>query len=239
MTASLVALRDHGIDAARFEPARLGGGGGRAHDQETCRLEPLQEPRLRQSKVEAHDVGLRLLDDVAHNGIERGAVARRHRRGGIDRELAVIRRQSLPPARLAGVVEHRRRMAEEIEIYRFLRAGADFRHLLADLIGIEHRAWERCQRTRLGRGFAYRFRCRSFPPRRSKPRIDWQRVYAKSSQPRASFTSTRGAMIPGRALARRPGRQEPLTAEGRSWLRRPSRGDNWITPCRRRELASE
>src|SRR5262249_21405514 len=26
------------------------------------------------------------------------------------------------------------------------------------------------------------------------------------------------AMMPGRALARRPGRQEPLTAEGRSWL---------------------
>src|SRR5262249_27081068 len=60
--------------------------------------------------------------------------------------------QSLPPSRLAGVVEHRRRMAEEIEIYGFLRAGADLRHLLADLIGIEHRAWERSERARLGRG---------------------------------------------------------------------------------------
>src|SRR5262249_11582940 len=60
--------------------------------------------------------------------------------------------QSLPPSRLAGVVEHRRRMAEEIEIYGFLRASADLRHLLADLIGIEHRAWERSERARLGRG---------------------------------------------------------------------------------------
>src|SRR5262245_7369128 len=152
MAAGLVALRDHGIDAARFEPARLGGGGRRTHHQEASRLEALQEPRLRQPEMEAHDVGLRLLDDIAHDGIERGAVARRHRRGGIDGELAVIGRQSLPPARLAGVVEHWRRMAEEIEIYGFLRAGADLRHLLADLIGIEHRAWERSKRARLGRG---------------------------------------------------------------------------------------
>src|SRR5262249_31108800 len=42
-----------------------------------------------------------------------------------------------------------------------------------------------------------------FPPRRFKPRNDWQHLYAKSWQPRASFASTRGAMIPGRALARR------------------------------------
>src|SRR5262249_12949714 len=83
---------------------------------------------------------------------ERGAVARGDRRGGIDRELAVIGRQAFPPARLAGVVEHRRRVAEEIEIYGVLRAGAGLRHLLADLIGIEHRAWERCERARLGRG---------------------------------------------------------------------------------------
>src|SRR5215468_5198561 len=95
-------------------------------------FEPLPEPRLRQPEMEAHDLGLRLLDHIAHDGIERGAVARGDRRGGIDRELAVIRRQAFPPARLAGVVEHRRRMAEEIEIYGFLRAGADLRHLLAD-----------------------------------------------------------------------------------------------------------
>ena len=96
--------------------------------------------------------GVFLSDDIAHDGIERGAVARRDRRGGIDRELAVIRRQPLPPARLASIVEHRRRMAEEIEIDGFLRARADLRHLLADLIGIEHRAWKRCERARLGRG---------------------------------------------------------------------------------------
>src|ERR1700746_88039 len=102
--------------------------------------------------MEAHDVGLRLLDDIAHDGIERGAIARGDRRGGIDRELAVIWRPSLSPARLAGVVEHRWRMAEEIEIDGLLRAGADLRHLLADLIGIEHRAWERCERARLRSG---------------------------------------------------------------------------------------
>src|SRR6516162_9579175 len=83
MAAGLIALRDHGVDAARFEPARLGGGGRRTHHQEASRLEALQERWLRQPEVEAHDVGLRLLDDIAHDGIERGAVARRDRRGGI------------------------------------------------------------------------------------------------------------------------------------------------------------
>src|SRR5262249_48820878 len=53
---------------------------------------------------------------------------------------------------LGGFVEHGRGREEEIEIYGFVRAGADLRHLLADLIGIEHRAWERCERARLGRG---------------------------------------------------------------------------------------
>src|SRR5262249_18752015 len=47
MAAGLVALRDHGIDAPRFEPARLGGGGRRTHHQKASRLEPLQEPRLK------------------------------------------------------------------------------------------------------------------------------------------------------------------------------------------------
>jgi hypothetical protein len=102
--------------------------------------------------MEAHDLGLRLLDDVAHDGVERGAVARRDRRGGIDPELAVIWRQSFPPSSLARVAEHRRRMTEEIKIYGFLRARPDLGHLLADLIRIEHRARERSKRARLRRG---------------------------------------------------------------------------------------
>ena len=107
--------------------------------------------------MEAHDFGLRLLDDVAHRGVERGAIARGHRGGGIDRELAIIRGQSFPPSRLAGVAGHRRRMAEEIEIYRFPRAGANFPHLLADLLRIEHRARQRAERARFRRG------CYQFP----------------------------------------------------------------------------
>src|SRR6266478_6431158 len=62
MAAGLVALRDHGVDAARFKPARLGRGGRRTHHQEASRLEPLQELRLRQPEMEAHDVEPSLLD---------------------------------------------------------------------------------------------------------------------------------------------------------------------------------
>jgi hypothetical protein len=43
-------------------------------------------------------------------------------------------------------------MAEEIEIYRLLRVGANFPHLLVDLLRIEHRAWQRAERARFRRG---------------------------------------------------------------------------------------
>jgi hypothetical protein len=39
-------------------------------------------------------------------------------------------------------------MTEEIEIDGIARASADFRHLLADLTGIEHRARQRSERAR-------------------------------------------------------------------------------------------
>src|SRR5207253_4008631 len=45
------------------------------------------------------------------------------------------------------------RMAEEIEIDGLLRVRVDLAHLLADLVRIEHRAWKRPERARLGRGY--------------------------------------------------------------------------------------
>src|SRR5439155_22363410 len=92
MAASLVTLRDDGIDAPRLEPARFGGSRRRTHHQKATRLDPLHEPGLRQSEVEAHDIWLGLLDDVAHDRVERGTVTRGDRHRGIDPELLVIRR---------------------------------------------------------------------------------------------------------------------------------------------------
>ena len=114
-------------------------------------LTRLTRPGSGRPEVEAHDLGPRLLHHVAEGGIERRAIARRHRRGGIDPELAIIGRKPLAPSRFTRVVELRRRVAEEVEIDRLLRARADFSHLLADLIGIEHGAGQRSERTRFGR----------------------------------------------------------------------------------------
>src|SRR5262245_6426901 len=83
--------------------------------------------------MEADHLRLELLDQVAERRIERRAIAHGHRRGGIDAELAIVGRQRLAPARFTLVVGHRRRMTEEAEVDRLLRAGADLAHLLADL----------------------------------------------------------------------------------------------------------
>src|SRR5215471_19996618 len=102
--------------------------------------------------MEAHHIGLGLLDDVAHSRVEGGAVAERNRRGGINPEFPVVRSQSFPPASLARVTERRRRVAEKIEVYGLLSARADLPHLLANLLRIEHRARKRAKRTRFRRG---------------------------------------------------------------------------------------
>src|SRR5262249_786856 len=78
------------------QPAPLGGGAPHTHPQEPPRLDPVHQRGLRQSEMEAHDIGLGLLDDVAHSRVEGGAVAGRNRRGGINSELPVVRRQSFP-----------------------------------------------------------------------------------------------------------------------------------------------
>ena len=76
MAAGFVALRDDGVDAARFEPARLGRGRGRTQDQSARGRDPLDQARLRQPEVEAHDLGLGFLHHVAEGSVERRAVAR-------------------------------------------------------------------------------------------------------------------------------------------------------------------
>ena len=56
VAARFDALRDDGVDAARFEPARLGRGRGRAQDRAPAALTRLHQARLRQAEVEAHDL---------------------------------------------------------------------------------------------------------------------------------------------------------------------------------------
>src|SRR5207248_3069892 len=86
-------------------------------------------------------------DCVAMSSVKN--MPRRHGRGRIDGKLAVVRRELVAPARLARVIERGRAMAEEIEIDRGARARADFSHLFAHLLGVEHGAGQRPERASL------------------------------------------------------------------------------------------
>jgi hypothetical protein len=89
--------------------------------------------------------------NLAECAVECAAVARGHGRRWIDLKFAVIRRKPFAPSRFSLVIEHRLGVAEETEIDRLCSVRADFSQLLADLIGIEHRAWERAEGTGLRR----------------------------------------------------------------------------------------
>src|SRR5262249_59363000 len=92
------------------------------------------------------------LHDRTEGGVEVRAVARGNSHRRIDGELAIIGAECFTPARFSLVVERRRGVTEEAEIDGLARARADFCHLLAELLRIEHRAWERPERARLRRG---------------------------------------------------------------------------------------
>ena len=158
------------VDAVRLEPARLGDRGGGGHGHAAERLDPPEQVRRRQAEMEAHDLGLRLLDHRAERRVERHAHAGRHRRRRIDAELLVVGLEPLAPARLARVVELRRRVAEEIEVDRLVRARTVFRDLVARLLGVEHRERQRRQAARL------RHRDREFEIHRARHRREHDRM---------------------------------------------------------------
>jgi hypothetical protein len=157
MPARLRALRDHGINAARLEPARLRRRGRRRDYDAAGRLHALQQRRLRQPEMEADHLGIELLDHGAIFVIERRAVGDRHRRRRIDRKLFVIRLERLAPGALARIVRHRRRVAEEAERHRLPGMRADLADLFAQDRGRKHCAGQRAEPAR------FRHRRRQFP----------------------------------------------------------------------------
>ena len=87
MAAGLGALRNDGIDAALFQPdCFLHRRGGR-DDEAAGRLDALEQRRLRQAEMEADDLRLQLLDDLAEGGVERRAVRGVDGRCGIEAVL--------------------------------------------------------------------------------------------------------------------------------------------------------
>ncbi len=169
MAAGLVALRDDDVAAALFQPTRFRNRGGRTHHQAARGLHAFDQRRFRQSEVEAHHFRLEFLDRRAKGGIERRAVARRHRRRRVDAELHVIRLERLAPGMLARIVGHRRGMTEEIQIDRLARGGADFLHLRPHLLLVEHGDGQRAESA----GFRHRDHQNGVHRARHRRKYDW------------------------------------------------------------------
>ena len=131
MAASLRPLRDHGVDAARFKPARLGDCRRGGIDLRSRSLHPREERRIRKAEMEAHDRGLRGLDDLRHCGVERRASGAASRSRRIEARLGVGAREALEPSRMLIRIGRGRLVAEEVDVERRRRAGANFCDLVA------------------------------------------------------------------------------------------------------------
>jgi hypothetical protein len=79
MATGLKALRDHGIDAALFEPNGFRHGGRRTDDTAAGGFDPPEKICCRKTEMKTDNLRLELLDRVAECRVERRPVAGRHR----------------------------------------------------------------------------------------------------------------------------------------------------------------
>src|SRR5690606_224115 len=97
-------------------------------------LHALQKAVLRQTEMEADDLRLELLDDLAGGLVERRAVGARYGRIRIDAEFRVVMTEPRLPAGLLSGIGFRRRMREEVEIDRLARPLPNDAHGGVDLL---------------------------------------------------------------------------------------------------------
>ena len=152
MTARLEALGDDRIATACRDLPRFRNGRGGAQDDHPGLLQPGNERRLGQAKVKAHHRRLELEHERAQLGIERDAMARRHGCRRVDGELAIVRGEALAPGGFARIVQNWGGVAEEVEVERLRRDGAQPFHLLTNLLGTQHGARQRAEPARLRHG---------------------------------------------------------------------------------------
>ena len=152
MAAGLVALGDDRVAAVIGKPLCLAGGGGGGHHLGAAGLDAIQQAALRQAEMEADDLRLELLDDLAGDVIEGLAIDRGHGLCGIDGELFVVSGQPRLPLRLAGGVGLRRLVGEEVQVQRLCGPLANDAEVLADLLRARSGAGEGAEAARFGHG---------------------------------------------------------------------------------------
>ncbi len=145
MAARFEALRDDHVATACFEPSRLGDRRRGRRDAAVGTLHALDQSRIGQSEMEAHDLHLRLYDDVAHRVIERRARWDVGVHGAIDAELVVVGGEPCAPR---SVIAMRRLVTEEVDVQRLPRSQAHLRDLAAHLLRRHQRASERAEPAR-------------------------------------------------------------------------------------------
>ena len=117
VAAGLQPLGDHRVGAVRLQPLRLAQRRRRRQHARAEPLDPREQLRRRQPEVEAHQRRPEGLQHLGRRRAERLAARRRDRRGRIEAQLGVIRRQRGPPARLGrgGCLVRRRHVGEEVD----------------------------------------------------------------------------------------------------------------------------
>src|SRR5690606_38590800 len=133
MAAGFRPLRDDGVAAARFQPARLLDRGRRDYDAGARLLHAAKQALFGQAEVEAHHFGPQFLHDGARGSIERVAPATGARQIRFEPQLGVVGRKPFPPGRLARGIRLGLLVAEEVQVDRTAGALADDAEFTANL----------------------------------------------------------------------------------------------------------
>ena len=118
MAAGLETLRDDRVASLGLEPSCLVHRSRRRQDLRARRLDASHQIPVRESEVEADDLGPEVDHEITHAAVEWRAAGGRGRCPWVESELDVITFQTPPPGSLAVRVSPRWPMAEEVDIDR-------------------------------------------------------------------------------------------------------------------------
>src|SRR5271166_5711569 len=176
MSAGFRALSDDGINATSFQPKSLLDGRRRGHHAGTRGLDPCQQSRVRQAKMETHRFGLGVLNDPAHGIAERCDIETGQRRLVVNPKLNIIWRQPLMPSVLAADVGFRLNMAKEVDVDRLARQPPQLLNCCRNKLRLQWCATDRAQATCLADGSCQFDRAKPGHRRLDKRVLDLEKV---------------------------------------------------------------
>ena len=147
--AGFHALRDDRIHSVGFEPQRLLHRCRRRQHLRAPALDARHQLRGRQAEVKAHDAWFEFGEHICSARAECNPGVFSRGWSGFDTQLLIVRRERRPPARFMLRIDSRRRVAEEVDVERRRRGRRERRQLRAHRIGVQDRAGQRPESTRI------------------------------------------------------------------------------------------